>query len=401
MWDQTLPTDPDFDRGLGLIAPNRLRTCFCNSFYFTFIFIFTFHSTFSFFFFLFSLSACVFVCLSSYYHLRKYIFSHMEMKKCDFNVLITRRIPGKGIEALQKRFGPECVHVCEQTGVLDRSTLLSLVKGCNAILSQLSDVINEEVFEAAGPSLKIVANYAVGFNNVDLEAAKRRGIVVTNTPDVLSAATADIAWALLLACARRVGEGERIVRGGKFVGMSPSFLLGADLERKTLAVIGAGRIGYRVAKRALGWDMKILYVSRTEKKDFFGGVRVSLEDALQQADFVSLNCPLTPETKHLINRHALSLMKPTAYLINTARGAVVDEAALVDALRDRRIAGAGLDVYEDEPRLHPGLLDLENVVLLPHIGSATIGTRSEMGEMCAEAISDLLLQGTQPKHVVQ
>jgi glyoxylate reductase len=280
--------------------------------------------------------------------------------------------------------------------------VLEAVRGCEGVISMLTDRWDAEAFDAAGPQLRVVANYAVGYNNVDVVEADRRGIAVTNTPDVLTAATADVAWALLMMAARRLGEAERCVRSGDFCGWGPNDWLGLDLEGKTLGIIGAGRIGTAIARRSLGWNMRVLYSHQACKAGFeeaCRGIRVPLEELLRESDFISLSVPLTPATRHLIGERELSMMKPRSVLINTARGPVVDEKALVRALRNRQIFAAGLDVYEEEPRLAEGLQDLENVVLLPHLGSATFETRARMSEIAAEnAVA--VLQGRRAPNMV-
>jgi glyoxylate reductase len=272
------------------------------------------------------------------------------------------------------------------------------VREAQAVICTLNERFDAGIL-AAAPALRVIANYAVGYNNIDVEAARTRGIVVTNTPDVLTNATADITWALILAVARRVVEGDQLVRQNRWTGWSPTQMLGVDLAGKTLGIIGMGRIGQAVARRAAGFEMKVLYWSRSEhllqpgNSAWPAWQRVSFEELLHRSDFLSLHIPLTPETKHLIDEAALRLMKPTAFLINAARGPVVDEAALVAALREGRLAGAGLDVYEKEPELHPGLRELPQVVLLPHLGSATTETRIKMGLMCVENVL-AVLEGT-------
>jgi glyoxylate reductase len=261
----------------------------------------------------------------------------------------------------------------------------------DAVICMLSDSINADLLSHA-TKLKILANYAVGYNNIDLAAAKACGIVVTNTPDVLTDATADLAWALMLAVARRVVEGDQWVRTGTWRGWAPTQLLGADVAGKTLGIIGMGRIGQAVAQRAQGFRMRVLYESRraVTPPRGFAWERRPLDEVLAEADFISLHVPLTEATRHLIGARELSLMKPTAILINTARGPVVDEKALVSALKAGTIAGAGLDVYEQEPLVHPGLVELPNVVLLPHLGSATLETRIRMGRICLDNIEAVL-----------
>jgi glyoxylate reductase len=261
----------------------------------------------------------------------------------------------------------------------------------DAVICMLSDTINADLLSCA-TKLKILANYAVGYNNIDLTATKARGIVVTNTPDVLTDATADLAWALMLTVARRVVEGDRWIRTGTWRGWAPTQLLGADIAGKTLGIIGMGRIGQAVAQRAQGFRMRVLYESRRTVAPPQGVAweRRPLDQLLAEADFISLHVPLTEATRHLIGARELSLMKPTAILINTARGPVVDEEALVSALKAGTIAGAGLDVYEQEPLVHPGLVELPNVVLLPHVGSGTLETRIRMGRICLDNIEAVL-----------
>ena len=284
---------------------------------------------------------------------------------------------------------------------LVREELLTGVRGRDALLTMLNDTVDDEVLGAAGPPCRIVANYAVGFNNVDLAAATRHGIMVTNTPGVLTETTADLAWALMLAVARRIPEAQAFVRSGRWSGWGPMQFLGHDVHGATLAVIGAGRIGTAVALRGTGFRMRLLYVDRHNnlELDRIGGRRVDLETALRQADFVSLHLPLLPETHHLIGRREFEMMKPTACLINTARGPVIDEAALVEALRARRIAGAGLDVYENEPALTAGLAELDNVVCIPHLGSGTEAMRGRMAVMAAANIL-AALNGREPPNLV-
>ncbi len=272
------------------------------------------------------------------------------------------------------------------------SEILAGVREADAAICTLNERMDATVL-AAAPNLRVIANYAVGYNNIDFDAARARGIVVTNTPDVLTNATADITWALLLAVARRVVEGDQLVRQNRWTGWSPTHLLGVDLSGKTLGIIGMGRIGQAVARRAAGFDMQVLYWTRSERPPDElrpSWQRTSFEDLLHRSDFLSLHVPLTPETTHLINDAALRLMKPTAFLINAARGPVVDEAALVKALREGRLAGAGFDVYEKEPELSQGLRELQNVTLLPHLGSATTETRIKMGMMCVENVLAVL-----------
>jgi glyoxylate reductase len=273
---------------------------------------------------------------------------------------------------------------------LERSfELVDAVEGAAGLVAIPSVRVDGALLDRAGPGLKIVANYAVGLDNVDLDAARERGIVVTNTPDVLTRATAEHALALLLALVRRVAEGDRFLRRGEAWRIEPTFMLGRGLEGRTLGIVGAGRIGSELARLATALGMRVVTAGRGDPLD-----------AVLAADAVSLHCPLTHETRHLIREETLRRMKPDAVLVNTSRGAVVDEAALVRALRDGTIAGAALDVFEDEPAVHPGLLELENVVLTPHIGSATSEAREAMGMLCVEALRAVLLDGRRPPNAV-
>ena len=275
------------------------------------------------------------------------------------------------------------------------------LREADAAICTLTDRVDASML-AEATRLKILANYAVGYNNVDLAAAKARGIVVTNTPDVLTDATADLTWALLLAVARRVAEGDAYVRSGDWSGWAPTQMLGTDVAGKTLGIVGMGRIGQAVAQRATGFNMRIRYTSRTGTAlDQLPSQWESrtLPDLLKEADFVSLHVPLNSATHHLIGARQFALMKPTAYLINTARGPVIDEAALVDALLQRRLAGAGLDVFEQEPAFHPSLRELRQVVLLPHLGSATLATRVRMGMICLENIAAVVAGKPAPNQV--
>ena len=294
---------------------------------------------------------------------------------------VTAALPGRAPEMLA-----EAGEVRDAaTDRPEREDLLRLVAGADIVLTMLSVRVDEELLDAAGEGLRAVCNVAVGFDNVDLAACARRGVTVTNTPGVLDDATADLAFALILAARRRLGEGERLVRGGGPWQWGMGFMVGHDLRGGRLGIVGLGGIGARVGARGRGFGMEIAYFGRHESPhaDELEATRLDLDELLATSDVISLHTPLTPETRHLIGARELALMKPTATLVNTARGAVVDEAALVEALRGGRIAGAGLDVYEDEPNVHPGLLELENVVLLPHIGSATVETRAAMAELAA------------------
>jgi glyoxylate reductase len=308
---------------------------------------------------------------------------------------VTNRLPEAALEAL--RSAGE-LRLDERSEAIPRADLLELVGGADAILTLLHDRVDEELLEAAGPQLRCVANVAVGYDNVDVEAAARRGIVVTNTPGVLDDATADLTMALVLAATRRVAEGDRLIRAGRPWTWGMSFMLGSSLRGKLLGIVGLGGIGRRVAERARAFGMEIAYHSRhqapAEVEAALAAERLPLDELLARADVVSLHCPLTPETRHLIGEAELASMKETAVLINAARGPVVDEPALARALAAGEIAAAGLDVYEHEPRVEPGLLELENVVLAPHLGSATVETRTAMAELAARnAISVLRGEG--------
>jgi glyoxylate reductase len=268
-----------------------------------------------------------------------------------------------------------------------RDVLLAEAESAQGIVSLLTDRMDEELF-AGARNLRVVSNVAVGYDNVDVEAATRRGIVVTNTPGVLTEATADFAWALLMAAARRIPEADRYTRSGRWTSWQPTLLLGQDVHGQTIGIVGMGRIGSAVARRALGFGMRVLYHDQFRQPDRESELGIEyreLEDLLRESDFVSIHTPLAAQTRHLINRERLALMKPTAVLVNTARGPVVDEQALYEALAQGRIAAAGLDVFEVEPLPADSLLlVLDNVVLAPHIASATHATRARMAELAAE-----------------
>jgi glyoxylate reductase len=279
--------------------------------------------------------------------------------------------------------------------------LLEMGGDADGWLTMLTDVIDASVIEAC-PKLRGIANYAVGFNNIDVAACTKHNIGVSNTPDVLTDATAEIALALLLAAARRVVEADEYVRSGQWTGWEPMQFLGTGICGKTLGIIGAGRIGSRVAEMAAGFHMRIMYTARSRKAELeasTGAILMDMEALLAQSDFVSLHAPLTSDTRHLMGAKQLALMKPQSILINTARGALVDEEALVRALREKRIAAAGLDVFEYEPKITAGLAALKNVVLLPHIGSGTIETRTRMALMAADNVL-AMVKGQRPAHAV-
>ena len=314
-------------------------------------------------------------------------------------VLVTRIIPEEALKLLSE----SCViDLNEEDRPLSREELKARVRDKEGLLCLLTDKIDREVMEAA-PRLRVIANVAVGYDNIDIEAASGRGIMVTNTPGVLDETTADLTWALVMALARRIVEADRFVREGRFKEWKSMLLLGSDVHGKTLGIIGLGRIGQAMARRAKGFGMRVLYYSRNRAspkvEEELSAEYVDKDTLLRESDFVTLHVPLTPETFHMISRREISLMKPTAYLINTSRGPVVDETALVEALKEGRIAGAALDVYEAEPTLAPGLTGLENVVLTPHIGSATIETRTKMALLAVENLMDAL-SGKRPKNLV-
>jgi len=317
-----------------------------------------------------------------------------------YNVFVTRRIPEAGLDIL--RGVCSTLEVSAEDRALTAGELLRGVKARDGVLTTLDDVVDRKVIDAALPTVKVFSNYAVGFNNIDVVTATRHGIAVTNTPGVLTDATSDLAWALLFSAARRIAEADRFTRGGRFRGWAPMMLLGADITGATLGVVGAGRIGEAFALKSKGFGMKVLYCdprANGKLETELGAKRAALDELLREADFVSLHVPLTDETTRLIGGRELGLMKETAVLVNTSRGAVVDEGALVEALRARKIAAAGLDVYEEEPKLHRGLDDCENAVLAPHIGSATTETRGRMSLMAARDLV-AVLEGKTPEHCV-
>jgi lactate dehydrogenase-like 2-hydroxyacid dehydrogenase len=300
---------------------------------------------------------------------------------------VTRRLPEPVEEALSRDFD---ARLNTQDKPLGPDGLKEALRTADALLCTVTDRLTAEVLSAEPRRARMLANFGVGFNHIDTQAAKDHGLSVSNTPDVLTEATADIAITLLLMVSRRTGEGERHVRSGAWTGWRPTHMLGSQVSGKVLGLIGMGRIARAVARRAHhGFGMRVIFhdpypPSPSEAASLGAEPRNTLDQVLEQADFVSLHCPATPETRHLMNRERLARMRRSAYLINTARGDVVDEAALVDALAEGTIAGAGLDVYEQEPRVSPALLKMENVVLLPHLGSATKETRVAMGMRALE-----------------
>ena len=338
-------------------------------------------------------------------------------------VFVTRRLPPSAIERLTE--------VCDyqigvESGVLDHDSLIKAVSEVNGLVCLLTDTIDREVINA-GTRLRVISNVAVGYNNIDMASARERGIYVTNTPDVLTEATANLTWALILAVTRRIVEADAFTRAGKFTGWDFDMMLGCGITGKTLGIVGYGRIGRAVARRATGFGMQVVYCGRDDiafrddphhnsmmlarqggtsplnqsaRLDGLAARRVSFYQLLETADIITLHVPLAAVTQRLIDRNAFTRMKPTACLINTARGPVVDETDLVEALRQGRIMGAGLDVYEYEPEISPPLLDMKNVVLLPHIGSATLETRTAMAMLAVENVIDAL-QGRTPRSAVR
>jgi glyoxylate reductase len=280
----------------------------------------------------------------------------------------------------------------------DRAELLALVSGAEGLVTMLTDAVDAELLDAAGPALGVVANHATGHDNVDLAAARERGVVVTTTPGVLERATAEHTIALLLALTRRIAEGDRFLRRGESWAWAPTFMLGHGLAGRTLGLVGLGRIGSEVARLGEALGLEVVYTARTPRDVPYHWL--PLGELLSRADVVSLHVPLTDDTRGLIGAAELGLMRPDAVLVNTARGPVVDEAALVDALGAAEIAGAALDVFEHEPAVHPGLLELENVVLTPHLASATHEAREAMGRLCVEALAAVLLEGRMPSTAV-
>src|SRR3989339_672732 len=308
------------------------------------------------------------------------------------NIYVTRRIPETGLKMIEEKFGKFEMNPDDR--VLTREELLEKVKGRDAVLCLLTDTIDDAVMEAAGPQCKIFSNYAVGFNNIDVTAASKRKVMITNTPGVLTDTTADMAIALMFGVARRMAESDVYMRSGKFQGWGPMMLLGKEITGKTLGIVGAGRIGENVAiKMNKGFGMKILYTDLSGNEALekaVGARKVTLEELCQQSDFISIHVTYSPATHHLINEKMLNCMTPSTILVNTSRGPVIDETALVKALQEGKIFGAGLDVFEDEPAMKPGLAECKNTVIVPHVGSATIETRSKMAEIAAQNLINAL-----------
>ncbi len=311
-------------------------------------------------------------------------------------MLVTRRLPPGPMGRIAERFDAE---VWQGQGAIPRDRLLEGILGKVGAITLLTDRVDDELLDAAGPDLRIVANYAVGFDNIDVEACTRRGVLATNTPDVLTETTADTAWALMMTAARRVAEGDRFLRSRTPWIWGPEMMLGRDIHGKVLGIVGFGRIGQAVARRGAGFGMTVRYhdpfrPSQEVERELSAEYR-ELDELLAESDFVSIHVALTPETRHLFDRERLRRMKATAVLVNTSRGPVIDEAALVEALRQGDLFAAGLDVFEREPEVHPGLLDLDNAVIIPHLGSATVETRDAMGHLAVDNL-EAALEGRRP-----
>lgn len=315
------------------------------------------------------------------------------------DVLVTREIPEAGLKKLRERYD---VELNTEPRNLKKEEIIERGKGKDALLCLLTDTIDKEVISELD-QLRVISNYAVGYDNIDVEAATEKEIPVTNTPGVLTDATAEIAWALIFSTARRTAEGDKFVREDRFEGWDPTLMLGREITGKTLGIVGMGNIGKAVARKSVGFDMDVLYHNRSKKErieEELGAEKVELDTLLEKSDIVSLHVPLTEETEEMISWSELEKMKETAYLINTARGEVVNEEALIEALQSGRIAGAGVDVYADEPYgANPDYYDLDNVVLTPHLGSATHRARDGMAEMAADNLV-AALEGERPEHIV-
>jgi glyoxylate reductase len=311
-------------------------------------------------------------------------------------VLVTRRLPPRPMQALRERFD---IDLWEGDGAIPRDELLGRVRGKVGAITLLTDKVDAELLDAAGPDLKIVANYAVGFDNIDVDECTRRGVLASNTPEVLTETTADTAWALMMAAARRVPEGDRFLRSGTEWIWGPEMMLGQDVHGKVLGIVGFGRIGQAVARRGKGFGMSVVYYDvfrpSSDVEQVLGAQYRDLDELLAEADFISVHVALTPETRHLFGPEQFRRMKPTTVLVNTSRGPVIDEAALVDALRAGELFSAGLDVFEKEPEVHHGLLELDNAVIIPHLGSATVETRDAMGMLAVDNLT-AALEGRRP-----
>jgi glyoxylate reductase len=311
-------------------------------------------------------------------------------------VLVTRRLPPKPMDAVRQRFDAD---VWEGDGAIPRHELLTRIAGKVGAITLLTEKVDAELLDAGGPDLKIVANYAVGFDNIDVDECTRRGVLATNTPEVLTETTADTAWALLMAAARRVPEGDRFLRSGTEWIWGPEMMLGQDVHGKVLGIVGFGRIGQAVARRGKGFGMSVMYYDvfrpSSDVEQVLNATYRDLDELLAESDFISIHVALTQETRHMLGAEQFRKMKPTAVLVNTSRGPVIDEGALVEALRSGELFAAGLDVFEKEPEVHPGLLDLDNAVIIPHLGSATVETRDAMGMLAVENLT-AALEGRRP-----
>jgi glyoxylate reductase len=315
-------------------------------------------------------------------------------------VVVTGKIPAGGLARLKAEHD---VTAWESDEAISRAELLSMVAGADAIVSLLTEKIDDELLDAAGPQLQSVSNVAVGYNNIDVPACEKRGVLVTNTPGVLTEATADIAMSLILMATRRLGEGERVIRAQEPWQWGMFYMLGMGLQGRQLGIVGMGQIGIATARRAKAFGMNIAYTRRTPLEDHvvkeLDAKFMTMDELIESSDVLSLHCPYSPATHHLISENQFARMKKTAFLINTARGPIVNEQALVDALKAGEIAGAGLDVFENEPAVNPGLLELDNAVLIPHLGSATVETRAAMADIAAtNALA--ILSGAQAPNLV-
>ena len=315
-------------------------------------------------------------------------------------VVVTGKIPAGGLARLKAEHD---VTAWESDDAISRADLLAMVAGADAIVSLLTEKIDDELLDAAGPQLKSVSNVAVGYNNIDVPACENRGVLVTNTPGVLTEATADIAMSLILMATRRLGEGERVIRAQEPWQWGMFYMLGMGIQGRQLGIVGMGQIGIATARRAKAFGMNIAYTRRTPLEDHvieeLDAKFMTMDELIESSDVLSLHCPYSPATHHLMSENQFARMKKTAFLINTARGPIVDEAALVTALKSGEIAGAGLDVFENEPTVHPGLLELDNAVLIPHLGSATVETRAAMADIAAtNALA--ILAGVQAPNLV-
>lgn len=315
-------------------------------------------------------------------------------------VVVTGKIPAGGLARLKAEHD---VTAWESDDAISRSELLAMVAGADAIVSLLTEKIDNELLDAAGPQLKSVSNVAVGYNNIDVPACEKRGVLVTNTPGVLTEATADIAMSLILMATRRLGEGERVIRAQEPWQWGMFYMLGMGLQGRQLGIVGMGQIGIATARRAKAFGMNIAYTRRSPLEDNvveeLNAKYMTMDELIESSDILSLHCPYSPATHHLMSENQFARMKKTAFLINTARGPIVHEQALVDALKSGQIAGAGLDVFENEPAVNPGLLELDNAVLIPHLGSATVETRAAMADIAAtNALA--ILAGAQAPNLV-